>query len=142
MSCSLALSAPVITLPSLQTGRQVAAAALREMNMPQLMAVDTDEYVTTAVRLAKDSVYREQVKRLLAERSELLNWQEVLVDRGVKPPLRRVAMEQKSNASQSAVQEVEKRRSDLASLCIEEWVQLIHRAAVRWAATREVRMGA
>ena len=67
---AFAVGLPIITHPSPLPISRYAYAFYDHMDLSELVAGSSEEYVTKAVRLATDRDYREHVSRLIVERSE------------------------------------------------------------------------
>lgn len=59
---------PVVTVEGKFMRGRLASGILREMEMDELVAADTDAYVDIAVRLATDAAYRAEIRTRLEER--------------------------------------------------------------------------
>jgi hypothetical protein len=59
--CRLSLGVPIVTLPSRQKGRTVAAGALDRLEVRSLIANTTEEYVAMAVQVASSLNLRAQL---------------------------------------------------------------------------------
>lgn len=70
----LSLGIPVVTLPSMQAGRTVAAAALSRLEMHSLVANTTQEYVSTAVAIATSLSLRADLSNRIKARRQVLEW--------------------------------------------------------------------
>jgi protein O-GlcNAc transferase len=62
------LDTPVLTLPGELMRSRHTAAMLTEIDLPELIARDVDDYVERAVRLATDAVWRESLRAKIRER--------------------------------------------------------------------------
>ncbi|MCF8493718.1 MAG: tetratricopeptide repeat protein [Sphingomonadaceae bacterium] len=64
---ALACGLPVVTLPGAYMRGRQTAGMLKLAGVPELIATDTDAYMSIALRLAKDSNWRAHIKSRLAE---------------------------------------------------------------------------
>jgi protein O-GlcNAc transferase len=63
---------PVVTMEGSFMRGRLASGILRTMEMPELVAPDTDAYVDIAVRLASDTAYRNDIRARIAQQRHLL----------------------------------------------------------------------
>ena len=63
---------PVVTMEGKFMRGRLASGILQTMQMPELVAADTDAYVDLAVRLASDANYRADIRARIAARRHLL----------------------------------------------------------------------
>lgn len=69
---SFSLDCPVVTLPtSFMRGRHTVAM-LQVLDLPELIALDEEHYISISSRLLKDSHFYDQTRRLIAERKQRL----------------------------------------------------------------------
>ncbi|KAH9113248.1 hypothetical protein AeMF1_012521 [Aphanomyces euteiches] len=69
---AFALGLPVITLPSRQTVVQLAAGFYRYINFTSCIAKNLDDYVATAVAVAKNSTFREGIRRAILNAHDII----------------------------------------------------------------------
>ena len=71
----LAQGKPLVSLPTEYLRGRMGSAFLRTLNLPELVAHNTSEYVKIAVRLASDALFYRKVTMKIAERSSLI-WED------------------------------------------------------------------
>jgi predicted O-linked N-acetylglucosamine transferase (SPINDLY family) len=69
---AFAVCRPVVTLPSAQNVPQLAAGMLRKMNLSSYVADTEQEYIDMARRLLVDTEYRDEFRRSVCERNDVL----------------------------------------------------------------------
>jgi predicted O-linked N-acetylglucosamine transferase (SPINDLY family) len=69
---ALAMGTPVVTLPSEFLRGRITAGLYRKMLLTDCVVKTTDEYITLAVRLAKDQSFRETIRARIANLSPVL----------------------------------------------------------------------
>ena len=69
---ALAMGTPVVTLPSPFLRGRITAGLYHKMQMTDCIVNTTDEYISLAIRLAKDQPFRTSVRDRLAARSGIL----------------------------------------------------------------------
>jgi protein O-GlcNAc transferase len=69
---ALASSLPLVTLPGRFMRARQSTAMLRQLDLPQLVAADRDDYLRIAVELASERGLRTDVARAIAARSDRL----------------------------------------------------------------------
>ena len=69
---AIAMGTPVVTLPSPFLRGRITAGLYRKMQMTDCIVKTTDEYIALAVRLAKDQLYRETIRRRIVSQSAVL----------------------------------------------------------------------
>jgi predicted O-linked N-acetylglucosamine transferase (SPINDLY family) len=76
---SLQFDLPTVTMPGALMRSRHTMAILSMMNIPQTIAKTIDEYIDIAVRLAKDDVWRTQIKNTIARNKHRLCYDRVCV---------------------------------------------------------------
>lgn len=69
---ALAMGTPVVTLPSAFLRGRITAGLYRKMQMIDCIVNSTDQYITLAVRLANDQVFRQTIRTRIAAQSGVL----------------------------------------------------------------------
>jgi predicted O-linked N-acetylglucosamine transferase (SPINDLY family) len=69
---AFSLGLPVVTLPGEFHVGRYTFGCYRKMGLEQLAALDAEQYVTTAIRVAGDADYRTDVRDQIARQSGLL----------------------------------------------------------------------
>ena len=69
---AIAMGTPVVTLPSPFLRGRITAGLYRKMQMTDCIVKATDEYIALSVRLAKDQLCRETIRRRVVSQSAVL----------------------------------------------------------------------
>jgi protein O-GlcNAc transferase len=69
---AIAMGTPVVTLPSRFLRGRITAGLYRKMQMTDRIVKTTDEYIALSVRLAKDQLYQETIRRRIVSQSAVL----------------------------------------------------------------------
>jgi predicted O-linked N-acetylglucosamine transferase (SPINDLY family) len=69
---ALAMRAPIVTLPGPFLRGRITSALYSKMNFTDLIVHSPEQYVTTAVRLATDREFKNQVRRRIADANSIL----------------------------------------------------------------------
>ena len=69
---AFSVGAPIVTLPGSMLRGRITYAQYKAMDMPDLIASDSEDYVDKAVRVANDDDFRASLKTKVLERNEVL----------------------------------------------------------------------
>lgn len=69
---AFACETPIVTWPGQFHRGRYAQGACRKLDLPEMIAESSDDYVTSAIRIANETDFRESLARRIRERSDIL----------------------------------------------------------------------
>lgn len=93
---ALQMHIPLVTLPTEYLRGRMGYSLLRTLNLPELVAVDVQDYIDIAVRLSLDPAFLARTKEAIVERIDLL-WEDMTVPHEITNVLQRACGLQQSS---------------------------------------------